>query len=180
MTVTDAAAARGAAMSRSPILIGLGGNLPSPRFGAPVTTLNAAVARLRELDIRVLARSRWYESAPVPVSDQPNFINGVVSVATELEPAALLALLHRVEAEFGRTRGLRNAARILDLDLLAYRDIVNHDGVPQLPHPAMHLRGFVLLPLREIAPRWVHPWLGKSLDALIAELPPGQDARPRG
>jgi 2-amino-4-hydroxy-6-hydroxymethyldihydropteridine diphosphokinase len=167
-------------MSQSPILIGLGANLPSPRFGAPVTTLHAAAARLQELGIRVLARSRWYESAPIPVSDQPNFVNAVVSVATELEPTPLLALLHRVEAEFGRVRGVRNAARLLDLDLLAYRDIVSHDGAPQLPHPAMHLRAFVLLPLREIAPRWVHPWLGKSLDALIAELPPGQDARPRG
>jgi 2-amino-4-hydroxy-6-hydroxymethyldihydropteridine diphosphokinase len=167
-------------MSPSPILIGLGANLPSPRFGAPVTTLNAAVARLKELEIHVLARSRWYESAPVPVSDQPNFVNSVISVATELDPAALLALLHRVEIEFGRVRGVRNAARLLDLDLLAYRDLVDHDGTPQLPHPAMHLRAFVLLPLREIAPRWVHPWLGKTLDALIDELPSGQDARPRG
>jgi 2-amino-4-hydroxy-6-hydroxymethyldihydropteridine diphosphokinase len=167
-------------MSQRLILIGLGANLPSPRFGAPVTTLNAAVARLKETGIRVLARSRWYESAPVPISDQPNFVNGVINVATELEPAALLALLHRVETEFGRVRSVRNAARLLDLDLLAYHDIVNHDGDPQLPHPSMHLRAFVLLPLREIAPRWVHPWLGKSLDTLIAELPPGQEARPRG
>jgi 2-amino-4-hydroxy-6-hydroxymethyldihydropteridine diphosphokinase len=144
-------------MSRSPILIGLGANLPSPRFGAPVTTLNAAVARLTELGIHVAARSRWYESTPVPVSDQPNFVNAVICVATELEPAALLALLHRIEVEFGRVRGVRNAPRLLDLDLLAYRDMVNHDGAPQLPHPAMHLRAFVLLPLREIAPRWVHP-----------------------
>jgi 2-amino-4-hydroxy-6-hydroxymethyldihydropteridine diphosphokinase len=167
-------------MSQSPILIGLGANLPNPRFGAPVTTLNAAVNRLKELGIRILARSRWYESAPVPVSDQPKFVNAVVSVATELQPEALLALLHRIEAEFGRVRSVRNAARMLDLDLIAYRNVVNHDGVPQLPHPAMHLRAFVLLPLREIAPRWVHPWLGKSLDELIEELPPGQDARPRG
>jgi 2-amino-4-hydroxy-6-hydroxymethyldihydropteridine diphosphokinase len=167
-------------MSQSLILIGLGGNLPSPRFGAPVTTLTAAIARLKELGVRVVARSRWYESSPVPVSDQPNFVNAVIAVATELDAAALLALLHRVEIEFGRVRGVRNAARILDLDLLSYGNMVNHEGVPQLPHPAMHLRAFVLLPLREIAPRWVHPWLGKSVDQLIAELPPGQDARPRG
>jgi 2-amino-4-hydroxy-6-hydroxymethyldihydropteridine diphosphokinase len=167
-------------MSRSPILIGLGANLPSQRYGAPVTTLQAAITRLAELGIRVVARSRWYESVPVPVSDQPNFINGVVSVATDLKPAALLALLHRIEDEFGRVRGERNAARLLDLDLLAYGSIVKHDGTLQLPHPRMHLRAFALLPLREIAPRWVHPWLGKSLDTLIAELPPGQEARPRG
>jgi 2-amino-4-hydroxy-6-hydroxymethyldihydropteridine diphosphokinase len=92
----------------------------------------------------------------------------------------LLALLHRIEDEFGRVRGERNAARLLDLDLLAYGSIVKHDGTLQLPHPRMHLRAFALLPLREIAPRWVHPWLGKSLDTLIAELPPGQEARPRG
>lgn len=167
-------------MIGKPILIGLGGNLPSKRFGAPVTTLTAAVARLTELGVRVIARSRWYESSPVPASGQPNFVNAVVSVATKLEPAPLLALLHRIEEEFGRVRGVRNAARVLDLDLIAYRNLVNHNGTPQLPHPAMHLRAFVLLPLSEIAPRWVHPWLNQSVDELIAELPPGQDARPRG
>src|SRR5271169_4084204 len=107
--------------SNAPILIGLGANLPSPA-GPPAATLAAAITRLATAEIITLQRSRWFVSAPVPASDQPWFVNGVIAVATALEPAALLAVLLRVEAEFGRARGAANAARSLDLDLLAYGD----------------------------------------------------------
>src|SRR5581483_1362358 len=103
---------------QAPILIGLGANLPS-RAGPPVTTLEAALARLASAGILTLQRSRWFVSAPLPASDQPWFVNGVAAVATALAPAPLLAELHRTEAEFGRIRGAPNAARTLDLDLLA-------------------------------------------------------------
>jgi 2-amino-4-hydroxy-6-hydroxymethyldihydropteridine diphosphokinase len=164
-----------------PIFVGLGANLPSPKHGPPKRTLMAALDSLAAHGLRVTARSRWYESAPVPPSDQPWFVNGVVRVATNLAPAALLAVLHKVEAEFGRVRGAPNAPRILDLDLIAYGDRVARGGeVPLLPHPRMQVRGFVLLPLREIAPRWQHPLLRQTLDQLIDALPPDQIARPLG
>ena len=160
------------------ILVGLGANLPS-EFGPPQATLAAALDALAAEDLRILARSRWYRSAPVPPSGQPWFVNGVAAVATGLDPGALLALLHRVEARFGRVRGARNAARTLDLDLLAYDERVTDgpDG-PVLPHPRLHERGFVLLPLAELAPAWRHPASGRSLAALIAALPPGTEAMP--
>jgi 2-amino-4-hydroxy-6-hydroxymethyldihydropteridine diphosphokinase len=160
------------------ILIGLGANLASAE-GGPQATLEAALAALGQAGVAILARSRWYRSAPVPRSDQPWFVNGVAAVGTRLAPAALLALLHQIEAAFGRERGETNAARTLDLDLLAYDDLVasGADG-PILPHPRLHQRAFVLLPLAEIAPDWRHPVLGASLAALIAALPPGQDAKP--
>ncbi len=161
------------------ILIGLGANLPSRAFGAPKATLTAALERLDTAGLRVTARSRWYESEPVPKSTQPNFINAVVRVEAKLAPAALLAVLHRTEESFGRVRGVPNAARSIDLDLIAYGDTVTHgDGGPLLPHPRMHERAFVLLPLREIAPRWYHPFLGRTVDELIALLPRDQVARP--
>jgi 2-amino-4-hydroxy-6-hydroxymethyldihydropteridine diphosphokinase len=163
----------------SQIIIGLGANLPSPAYGAPKATLMAALERFEAVGLHVTARSRWYESEPVPKSDQPNFINGVVRVETDLAPLALMALLQRIEKEFGRTKGVRNAARCIDLDIIAYGDKVTRgDNLPLLPHPRMHERAFVLMPLREIAPRWYHPFLGCTVDQLVDKLPRGQTARP--
>jgi len=159
------------------ILLGMGSNLPSAA-GAPRATLEAALAALEQSGLRIVKRSRWYRSVPVPASDQPDFVNGVVAVETALEPAELLALLHRIEARFGRARREVNAARSLDLDLLAYDDRIVEETGLVLPHPRLHLRAFVLLPLAEVAPDWVHPRLGQSVSDLIAALPPGQRAAP--
>jgi len=144
-----------------------------------VRTCEAALEALAAAGVGVRARSPWYRTAPVPASGQPDFINGVVEAATGLDPAALLSLLHRIEADFGRVRGRPNAARTLDLDLLAYGAAVR-DGpdAPILPHPRLHERGFVLFPLRDVAPGWRHPKLGKGIAELIAALPPGQSCRP--
>lgn len=160
------------------ILIGLGANEPSV-VGPPQATLEAALAMLAAEGVAIAAQSRWYRSAPVPPSDQPWFVNGVVAVTTRLDPAGLLALLHRTEAHFGRRRRQRDEARPIDLDLLAYDDLVWGEGrTPRLPHPRLHQRAFVLLPLRDVAPNWRHPDLGQSVAALIAALPPEQRAEP--
>lgn len=174
------------AASRAPILIGLGANLPS-QAGPPAATLAAAIDHLADAGIVTLQRSRWFVSAPLPASDQPWFVNGVIAVATALEPAALLAELHRVEAAFGRVRGAPNAApnaaRSLDLDLLAYGDRVavppaGAAGGLVLPHPRLAERAFVLLPLAEVAPSWHHPVTGRTLAELIGALDGTQIARP--
>lgn len=160
-------------------LIGLGANLPSVAYGAPDATLNAALRILAHSGVKILARSPWYESAPVPASDQPNYVNGVARLETSLDPAALLALLHRVEAELGRVRGAVNAARPADLDLLDYEGLVSRPGeVPVLPHPRLHLRAFVLLPLADVAPGWRHPVTGQGLAELMVALAPDQLCRP--
>ena len=160
-------------MSDTPILIGLGANLPSA-VGPPVATLQAALDRLAGVGVITRQRSRWFESAPAPPSDQPWFVNGVAAVATALDPAALLATLHRIEAEFGRARGAPNAPRTLDLDLLAYGDRVEApapgDAGPILPHPRLGERAFVLLPLADVAPTWYHPASGRPLSDLIGAL----------
>jgi 2-amino-4-hydroxy-6-hydroxymethyldihydropteridine diphosphokinase len=161
------------------ILIGLGANLPS-EAGPPQVTLEAALSALAAAGVVIRARSRWYRTAPVPVSDQPWFVNGVAVVETDLTPDALLDLLRRTEIRFGRRRTERNAARSLDLDILDYEGQI-HDG-PDLtfPHPRLHERAFVLLPLAEVAPGWRHPKLGKSVATLISDLPAGQKAEPVG
>jgi 2-amino-4-hydroxy-6-hydroxymethyldihydropteridine diphosphokinase len=170
--------ADGSDFRHEPILIGIGANLPHPIHGEPRRTCEAAVAALAAAGVRVLARSPWYASAPVPVSDQPEFVNGVARVATVLEPTALLSLLHGLEAQFGRVRGQPNAARTLDLDLLAFGDVVLNDPSGLiLPHPRLHERAFVLLPLRDVAPGWRHPVTGATATQLIAALPPEQSCR---
>ena len=176
------------------IYIGVGSNLSSERHGSSMAICQAAVDCLSAYG-QVVSCSPWYESAPVPVSDQPWFVNGVVCYQTALEPLDLLERLHAVEARFGRMRHQRNEARILDLDLLAYDDWVVPSVCKQvrqddkkkadtrlnglaIPHPRMHQRAFVLLPLRDIAPDWTHPVTGQSIGHLIESLPDGQDIRP--
>jgi len=152
------------------ILIAIGANLPSPGHDSPRSACEAAVEALDEAGIRVVRRSRWYRTSPVPPSAQPDFVNGVVAVETTLEPAPLLARLHVIEARFGRVRRELNAARPLDLDIIAYDDRIS-EGPPVLPHPRMATRAFVLRPLADIAPDWRHPATGASLAQLIAALP---------
>jgi 2-amino-4-hydroxy-6-hydroxymethyldihydropteridine diphosphokinase len=152
------------------IVIGLGGNLPSHGDRSPCRTLAAALATLAGEGIGVAARSAWYRSEPVPPSDQPWYVNAVAVLQTERDPFALLAAMQRVELQFGRVRGARNAARTVDLDLL------DHDGreidskTLVLPHPRLHQRRFVLLPLAELAPQWRHPRFGLTAAELLAGL----------
>lgn len=154
------------------ILVAIGANLPNPRFGTPRETCEAALAALADSGVKVRRRSRWYRSAPVPPSDQPWFVNGVAVLETTLKPADLLALLHRIEADFGRVRRVRNEARVIDLDLLAYDDRVSGPGeTPVLPHPRLAERPFVVQPLAEIAPDWRHPRDGRTAREMLAALP---------
>lgn len=163
------------------ILIGIGSNLPSEVAGPPLDTCEAALAALAGENIRLLARSRWYRSAPVPASDQPDYVNGVALVESAHDPVALLAALQRIETAFGRRRGPMNAARTLDLDILAYGDLVRRNGQPPaLPHPRLQDRAFVLLPMVEVAPDWRHPESGLGLAELIAALADPESAHPIG
>lgn len=151
-------------------LVAVGANLPS-RFGTPQQACRSALTRLEaDGDIKILTCSGWWETAPVPASDQPWYVNGVAQIETTLPPEALLARLHAVEAEMGRVRTVTNAARVIDLDLIAYDDR-RMDGALALPHPRMHQRAFVLAPLCDFAPGWIHPGLGQTAKTLLNTLP---------
>lgn len=152
------------------ILLGIGSNLSSLSHGHPLATCKAAVEAINCENVAIVKCSCWYRTAPVPPSDQPWYVNGVAVLETALSPGDLLTFLQRLEHRFGRVRAVRDAPRILDLDLLAYGDLVRQEK-PVLPHPRMSNRGFVLVPLGEVAPGWHHPVLGKTVEILIEELP---------
>lgn len=157
------------------ILIALGSNLVSPAFGTSEKLLEASLRTMEKHGISVLRCSSWFRSAPVPASDQPWFVNGVVEVSTNLGPEGLLQALHAIEAEYGRIRRVRNESRTLDLDLLAYDDrVIDRPGSVTLPHPRLQERAFVLLPLAELAPAWRHPVSGLKAAEMLTSLPPGQ------
>ena len=140
--------------------------------------LEAALARFRSEGVDVVARSSWWSSQAWPDPEDPPFLNGVVIVRTTLDPHALMATLGRIEEAFGRVRTVQNAPRTLDLDLIAYgREHGDCDGLI-LPHPRAAERKFVMGPLAEIAPAWVHPISGLSSRDLAEVAPVGRDATP--
>lgn len=154
------------------ILVAIGANLPGSDGGSPLANCRAAAMALDAIPgLRLRGLSAWYETAPIPPSGQPDYVNGVAHLSSTIEPAALLATLQAIETKAGRVRGLPNAARTLDLDIVAMGGLVRRAPDPILPHPRAHERAFVLLPLTDIAPTWIHPVLGKSAAALLAELP---------
>lgn len=145
------------------VFIGLGANL-----GDAEATLKSAVAALAALPLTALsACSRIYRSAPVNAQG-PDYLNAVAEVATALPPEALLRELQGIEQAHGRERPYRNAPRTLDLDLLLYGDQTIATPELTVPHPRMHQRAFVLLPLQELAPELAIPVHGKLTDLLAA------------
>jgi 2-amino-4-hydroxy-6-hydroxymethyldihydropteridine diphosphokinase len=150
------------------ILIALGSNLPSAA-GPPAETLKAALAALKANGIAPVKVSRLYESTAWPNPNDPPFVNAVAQVETPLTPADLLTRLHAIEDSFGRVRAARNAPRTLDLDIVDYDGRVE-EGPPALPHPRMQERGFVLVPLAEIAPDWCHPVSARTPDEALRAL----------
>jgi 2-amino-4-hydroxy-6-hydroxymethyldihydropteridine diphosphokinase len=165
-------------------LIGVGANLPGPDGRPALETCRRAVGMLDGFPgMRLIALSRWFLSEPVPPSGQPPYVNGVAALAadpmTTIDPALLLARLMAVEAACGRQRSVANAARTLDLDIIGIGSLVRAEPDPILPHPRAHLRAFVLAPLNDVAPAWVHPVLGRTAAELLADLPP-QAIRPMG
>jgi 2-amino-4-hydroxy-6-hydroxymethyldihydropteridine diphosphokinase len=175
---------------RSKSLIALGGNLPSA-VGAPQKTLVSAIAELSQRGLYVQLLSRFYHTPCFPAGAGPDYVNAVIQVSTDVSAAELLSIMHDVEAQFARVRDQRWGMRTLDLDLIARDDQVLPDletykqwhdlplkeqvrRAPKhliLPHPRLQDRSFVLVPLCDVAPNWVHPVLGLSALEMLAALP---------
>ncbi len=150
------------------ILVALGANIAGPA-GPPWATLKAALAALKVKGVAVRRVSAFYETRAWPLPTDPPFLNAVCTIETELQPLALMTLLHEVETSLGRTRSVPNAPRSLDLDLLDYRGQIVESALT-LPHPRLAERRFVLEPLAEVAPLWRHPISGLTARELLDRL----------
>ena len=159
------------------VVVALGGNLPG-EFVSCEALLEAALARLPQAGLPVIARSRWWRSAAWPDAQGNEYRNGVAIVEANGPASAVLEALFAVERSFGRIRGLPNAPRTLDLDLIAYGREVSHAPALALPHPRAHERRFVMGPLAEIAPEWRHPVSGRTAADLAASATVARDATP--
>ncbi|MGR3614894.1 MAG: 2-amino-4-hydroxy-6-hydroxymethyldihydropteridine diphosphokinase [Paracoccaceae bacterium] len=175
---------------RQTALIALGGNLPSV-VGPPVQTIGAAISDLVDAGIELRSISRFYETPCFPVGAGPDFANAVISVYYEYHASELLTVLHEIEAKYLRQREQRWGTRTLDLDLLALGEKVFPDamgfrrwrnlsladqvrstpGKLILPHPRIQDRAFVLAPLCDVAPDWIHPVLGVSAAEMLSAIP---------
>ncbi|MDE8345915.1 MAG: 2-amino-4-hydroxy-6-hydroxymethyldihydropteridine diphosphokinase [Acidocella sp.] len=159
------------------ILIAIGANLPLSKTSTVIDTCQAAIIALRQIrGLSLVATSPWYRTAAIPAGDQPDYCNGIARFRGAADPVALLAELHRIEAEFGRQRSVRNAARTLDLDIIDLNGLIR-GSAPMLPHPSTHRRAFVLQPIIDIAPAWRHPILRETAASLLSDLAP-QTIRP--
>lgn len=168
-------------MQTQSLLLGLGGNVAG-RWGAPGETLLRACRELEQAGVSIVRASSGYSTKPVGDTPQPRYLNAVVLAKAYIAPGTLLRLLKRIEQAAGRRTGRAIASRPLDLDILDYGG--RRIGRPArrrqrgrliLPHPEMHKRAFVLVPLLEVAPAWRHPRSGRSVKALLTQLTP--DAR---
>ncbi len=175
------------------VLIALGANVARPPQN-PSQQLHAAIARLSGVGGAIRSVSRFYQTPCFPAGAGPDYVNAVIAMSTSLPRGELLAALHGVEAEFDRQRTSRWAARTLDLDLLTFDaeicpDLPTYSHWRQLepdhqatltpeqlilPHPRLQDRGFVLVPLVDIAPDWIHPVLGITARQMLAALPEDQ------
>lgn len=159
------------------VIVAIGGNLTGG-FGSCEALLAEALADVEARGLAIVRRSGWWRSAAWPDPGEPEYRNAAAIMETVAPPGEVLDTLLTVEADFARARGLRNAARTLDLDLIAYGRLILDTPRLVVPHPRAHDRLFVMGPLAEIAPTWRHPVSGRTAAELAASATVGADARP--
>ncbi len=155
------------------IFLGIGSNLSSS-FGDRFKNIDLAISFLEDYKINIIKKSSLYESLSYPNKSNPKFINSVIAVETKLSPTDLMSVLISVEEKLERKRSKKNDPRTCDIDIIDYANKVTtfmYDNFTfTVPHKNLHVRNFVLFPLKEIHPKWKHPETGESIDTLIQKL----------
>lgn len=156
------------------VYIGIGSNV-GDRY-ANITRACQLMSRAFKIE----KLSSIYETEPEGYKNQADFLNAVIKARVDLGPAKILELLKRIEGQMGRLNSFRNAPRIIDLDILMIKDKVVREPGLNIPHPLLHQRSFVLIPLVEIEPELMHPALHKTIRELLSRLKPGSSVRKWG
>ncbi|APX13889.1 2-amino-4-hydroxy-6-hydroxymethyldihydropteridine diphosphokinase [Tateyamaria omphalii] len=176
--------------NQAKLVIALGSN-KSSAVGSPAKILQKAIFRMEESGAVIRAQSRFFMTPAVPAGSGPDFVNAVVLLSATWSAPEAITRLHEIEADLGRRRKVRWEQRVVDLDLLAYGDVVRPDvatlrqwmdlpldqqqesapGQLLLPHPRMHERAFVLVPMAEVVPDWVHPITRRTVVEMRDSLP---------
>jgi len=153
-------------MESNPVLLGLGSNL-----GNREKNLRNALREISQIVV-IKKRSSIYETTPVGYKEQGLFLNMVISIETDLDPTELVVKLQKIEHKMGRNRSKEIfwGPREIDIDILLYKNEIIREKNLKIPHPEMHKRKFVLIPLEEIAPDIIHPKLKKSIKELCEKL----------
>ena len=157
-------------MQNQKIIIGIGGNLKSNDGTHPIKVAMKAIRYFNDYSIKVTDKSSWYETEPIPKSEQPNFFNCVVFANTNLNELDVLKSLHEIEYKLGRRRRVVNEARVIDLDLIDYSNKILRNNEIIIPHPRAHQRRFVMEPLAELDNNWVHPILKLDIKRILNGL----------
>ena len=155
---------------KNKFIIAVGSNIKSPKGFNPNENCNKAINELYKFNIKIIKKSSWYLSEPIPKSSQPKFYNSVFLCNSNHNPNKVLKIIDIVEQKFGRVRVFRNMSRCIDLDIISFNRTVKNSLLLTIPHPRMHLRKFVLLPLFEIDSHWLHPLLKKNIKFFLEKV----------
>ena len=155
------------------IFLALGSNLASS-FGDRFTNINLAIRHLKDYGIQIIKKSNFYETYSYPNKGNPKFINIIISVKTHLSPVDLISVLLFIEKKIERKRNKKNDPRTCDIDIIDYNSqIINFkykNLTLEIPHKKLTFRNFVLFPLKEISPRWMHPETKEFIGTLVQKL----------
>ena len=156
------------------IYLSLGSNLPS-KVGNRFDNIDFSLLLLENYGISIIKKSNFYETPSYPDNKNPKFINLVVKIKTDLPPVDLLSVLLFIEEKIGRKRDVKNQPRTCDIDIIDYKgeiyDLKYKDLNLLIPHKEMNNRNFVLFPLKDVEPNWIHPKTKETIDTLIKKLP---------
>ena len=155
---------------KNKFIIAVGSNINSPEGFYPIENCNKAINELSKFNIKIIKKSSWYLSEPIPKSSQPKYYNSVFLCNSNHNVNKVLKIIQIVEQKFGRLRVFKNMSRCIDLDIISFNGNVKNSLLLKIPHPRMHLRKFVLLPLFEIDSHWFHPLLKKNIKFFLEKV----------
>ena len=151
------------------IYLNIGSNLPSKEGGRENNILKA-ISYLKKLNLNLIKISSFYQTPSYPNNSDPKFINLCVKLESNLNPSELLNEIKKIEKKLGRIRIKKNEPRTCDIDIIDYNSEIIKNDEFEVPHPRLHLRNFVIYPLKEIEPNWSHPIFNKNIDSFFQEL----------